>query len=62
MFLGWIFFCVAAAMFAHIHRNRNGPGWFFIAFFFSPLVAFVLLAILKPLDELRCASEWTPDC
>jgi fumarate reductase subunit D len=48
MFIGWIFFCVAAAMFASIRRERSTIGWFFVAFFFSPLVAFILLAILKP--------------
>ena len=51
MFIGWLFFSVAAAMFAHIRRNRNGAGWFFVALLFTPLVAFVLLAILRPLPE-----------
>jgi hypothetical protein len=50
LFLGWLFFCAAAAMFAVQRRNRNGVGWFFVAFFFSPLVAFVLLAILREID------------
>ena len=44
---GWIFFCVAAGMLAHIRRNRYGAEWFLVALVFSPLVAFVLLAILK---------------
>jgi hypothetical protein len=48
-FIGWIFFSVAAAMFASHRRNRNAGGWFFVAVFFTPLVAFVLLAILQPL-------------
>jgi hypothetical protein len=52
-FLLWIFFCVAAALFASQRRNRSGVGWFFVAFFFSPLVAFVLLAILHPLTLLQ---------
>jgi hypothetical protein len=51
LILGWLFFSVAAAMFAHIHRNRNGGGWFFVALFFSPLVAFVLLLILRPVSD-----------
>jgi hypothetical protein len=53
MFAFWVFFCVAASMFASIHRNRSGVGWFFVAFFFSPLVAFVLLAILRPIAPQR---------
>lgn len=44
---GWLFFSVAAGMFAQKRRNRDGGGWFFIALIFSPLVAFVLLAILE---------------
>jgi hypothetical protein len=51
LFFGWLFFCVAAAMFAVQRRNRSGIGWFFVAFFFSPLVAFVLLAILREQDQ-----------
>jgi uncharacterized membrane protein (DUF485 family) len=58
-FLGWIFFCIAAGMFAHFRRDRRGVGWFFVAFFFSPLVAFVLLAILdvKPWVETPVAQR-----
>jgi hypothetical protein len=44
----WLFLCIAAGMFAEIRRDRNGVGWAVVAFFFSPLVAFILLAILKP--------------
>lgn len=51
-FLLWVFFCVATAMFASIRRHRSGIGWFFVAFFFSPLVAMVLLLILLPREEL----------
>src|SRR4051812_35253511 len=47
--LGWLFFSVAAGMFASIRRNRNGGAWFAVALVFSPLVAFVLLLILHPL-------------
>jgi hypothetical protein len=49
----WLFLCVAAAMFADIRRKRNGLGWFAVAFFFSPIVAFILLAILEPLPPER---------
>jgi hypothetical protein len=59
-FLGWIFFSIVAGMFAQIRRNRNGAGWFFVAIFFSPLVAFVLLAILQPgspLLDLEVAEQ-----
>jgi hypothetical protein len=45
----WLFFSVAAGMFAQVRRNREGPIWGVIALVFSPLVAFTLLAILLPL-------------
>jgi formate hydrogenlyase subunit 3/multisubunit Na+/H+ antiporter MnhD subunit len=61
MFIAWIFFCIAAAMFASIRRNRSAVGWFVFAFFFSPLIAFVFLAILKERapDDL-CLLEHEP--
>jgi hypothetical protein len=46
---GWLFFSAAAGMFAHIGRNRHGVRWFGVAVVLSPLAAFVLLAILRPL-------------
>jgi TctA family transporter len=51
----WLLLSIAAGMFAHIRRNRNGVGWFVVAFFLSPFVAFVLLAILQPVarDEME---------
>jgi len=57
MFLLWVFFCVAAGLFAAVRRNRNGIGWFFVAFFFSPVVAFVLLLILLPADPLKLVTK-----
>ena len=48
-FIGWIFFCVVAGMYAHFHRNRSGIGWFFVGFFFTPLVALILLLVLPAL-------------
>jgi hypothetical protein len=62
MVLGWLFFSIAAGMFAHIRRNRNGIGWFFVAIFFTPLVAFVLLAILqvKEISAAPTASVAVP--
>lgn len=51
LIFGWLFFSIAAAMFAHIRRNRSSGGWLLVALFFSPLVAFVLLLILQPLPR-----------
>jgi biotin transporter BioY len=55
--IGWLLFSIAAGMFAHIRRNRNGVGWFFVAMLISPLVAFVLLAILHPDHRTRFEIE-----
>lgn len=57
--LFWLFFAVTAGMFASIRRQRSGFGWFFVAVIFSPLVAFILLAILKPLPEFESARLMT---
>lgn len=45
-YVGWLFFSVAAGIFAEKRRNRHGVGWFVVALVFSPLVAFVLLMVL----------------
>jgi hypothetical protein len=44
----WLFFAYAAGMFATIRRNRSPQWWALSALLFSPLVAFILLAILMP--------------
>jgi hypothetical protein len=53
----WLFFCVLAGMFAHNKRGRNGINWFVIAFFCSPLVAFLLLVVLNERDGAKGGSE-----
>ena len=55
---GWLPLCIAAGMFASIRRNRSGFGWFLFAFFLSPFLAFIFIAILqsKP-DRIRISRE-----
>jgi len=55
----WLFFCVLVGMFAHVRRNTNGLGWFLVAFYFSPLVAFLLLAVLKTKGNLADVNAQT---
>jgi phosphate/sulfate permease len=43
---------VAAGIWAS-RRGRSGVGWFFICMFLSPIVAFILLAVLKDLSAER---------
>ena len=48
----WISFAILVGVFAETRRNRSGIGWSFLALLISPLLAGVLLAILKPILEL----------
>jgi len=48
----WIAFSIAAGLFASVRRNRSGIGWFAISMVGSPLLAFLLLFILYPLDPV----------
>jgi hypothetical protein len=43
-----VFLSVAAGLFATNYRNRSGVAWFWVGFFFSPFVAFVLLLVTLP--------------
>jgi hypothetical protein len=56
LILFWLFFCVAASLFAEIRRNRS-RWWFLTAFLFSPLVAFTLLFILLPLPPRTATAR-----
>jgi len=44
----WLAFCGAVAYYAE-QKKRNPVGWFFLAFFISPLLAGVFLAMSKDL-------------
>lgn len=46
-FLGWFFLSVAVGLYATNHRGRSGLGWFFIALLLSPMIAFILLLVMK---------------
>lgn len=46
-FLGWLFLAVAVGVYAKNHRGRSGLGWFVLALIISPLVAFILVLVMK---------------
>jgi len=50
--ISWLFFCVLVGLFASQRRNRSGIGWFLVAFVFSPIVAFLIVAVLKEHDGI----------
>ena len=54
----WVFLCVLAGMFASNRRKRDGIGWFLVALFFSPLVAFLLLLVLNESDGINRGPAW----
>jgi hypothetical protein len=47
IFLVWFGLAVLVGIFAETRRNRNGVAWFFWAVLISPLLAGILLAILR---------------
>lgn len=57
----WIPFCIAVGMFASIRRNRSGFGWFLFAFFLSPLLGIIFVAILKPREKGDGPVHVAPD-
>ena len=50
-FFVWFTLVITVPMFARIRRNRSAFGWFLFAVFLSPLLAWIILAILKPREE-----------
>jgi hypothetical protein len=54
----WLFFCVLVGLFASQRRNRSGIAWFLVSFIFSPLVGFLLVAILRESDGTSIGPAW----
>jgi hypothetical protein len=54
----WLFFCVLVGLFANQRRNRSGFAWFLVSFVFSPLVGFLLVAVLREADGTTIGPAW----
>lgn len=52
--VGYVLLCVLVGRLAS-KRGRSSLGWFLIAFFFSPLIAALLVALLGETDAQRHA-------
>ena len=52
--VGYVLLCVLVGLLAS-KRGRSSLGWFLIAFFFSPLIAALLVALLGETDAQRHA-------
>jgi hypothetical protein len=53
-FVAWLVLCGAAAVYA-ASKGRSGVGIFFLSFFLSPLVGFVVTLVMSP-DEQKVAT------
>lgn len=58
IFLVWVVFAVIVAI-AASGRGRSGFGWFLLAVFISPLLAFILLLVLPKVGEAGLARDET---
>jgi hypothetical protein len=54
----WLFFAILVGMFAHHRRNRDGVAWFLAAVVFSPLAAFLVVAVLRESDGVSRGPAW----
>jgi hypothetical protein len=48
---------IAVGIFASRRRNRSGFGWFVLALIITPLLAFILCAIMRPKPARIAASS-----
>lgn len=55
----WAVLSIAVAFFAH-QRGRNGAGWLLLALLISPLLAVILLALMRDLRSTPSAQANTP--
>ncbi len=59
--IGWIGFSIVVGWFASTKR-RNGVGWFFLSLIISPLITFIIVAVLgMPRSELKKCPKCAED-
>ena len=44
-FIFWLFFCILVGVYAH-KKGRFGTGYFFLSFMLSPLIGFLIAALV----------------
>lgn len=54
--IGWLFFAALVGMFAN-SRGRSGFGFFLLSALLSPLLGFVIVLVIKNLDEEERLTE-----
>jgi hypothetical protein len=53
VFIVWVGLAILVGYAASTHRNRIGAGWFFLALIISPLLAGIILAVLRPIPKME---------
>jgi S1-C subfamily serine protease len=65
LFVLWVALCFVAAVIA-ANKGRSGPGFFFLAFFLSPLVGIIAAAVVKAnatvVEQQQVASGTNKKC
>jgi len=65
VFFVWLALCFVAAVIAK-NKGRSGIGFFFLAFFLSPLIGIIAAAIVKPnviaVEQQQVASGANKKC
>jgi hypothetical protein len=61
IFIGWFVLCGAVGKYAE-NKGRNGIGVFFLSFFLSPLVGFVVALAMSPNEKKVAAAQGKKRC
>jgi DNA-directed RNA polymerase subunit M/transcription elongation factor TFIIS len=61
IFIGWFVLCGAVGKYAE-NKGRNGIGIFFLSFFLSPLVGFVVALAMSPDEKKVAAAQGKKRC
>ncbi len=61
IFMGWFVLCGAVGKYAE-NKGRNGIGIFFLSFFLSPLVGFVVALAMSPNEKKVAAAQGKKRC
>lgn len=61
IFIGWFVLCGAVGKYAE-NKGRNGIGIFFLSFFLSPIVGFVVALAMSPNEKKVAAAQGKKRC
>lgn len=61
IFIFWLVLCGAVAAYAS-SKGRSGVGGFFLSFFLSPLIGFIIVAVMSPDEKKVAVSQGKKKC